>query len=176
MKENATHEAETVVQAPQTENTNEEKHFTQEKLDEIVQKRLREQKASFERQQETAIKQALEDYQRKSQLSAEELQNEEFEERRRQLENEREAFENERRMFDLKNQLTQAGLSGDIAQFFKASNPEENAVLVSKMKESIEAEIKAKVQAEIQALTQNPTPKDPVATASTAPSSGIIAR
>lgn len=170
-------EVEAPAQASKTsENTSEQKQFSQEKLDEIVQKRLREQKASFERQQETAIKQALEDFQRKSQLSAEELKNEEFEEQRRQLENEREAFENERRLFDLKHQLNQAGISGEIAGFFKAGAPEENAVLVSKMKESFDAEVKAKVQAEIQALTKQTTPQDPVASATSAPSSGIIAR
>lgn len=99
------------------ENTGEIKTFSQEKLDEIVQKRLREQKEKFETRQEEAIKEAIADYERKSKLSEKERQAEEEKKRQEEYDRRERELNLERSKFEGAKLLSEKGIDVRMADF-----------------------------------------------------------
>lgn len=175
--ENLNNEAENTAQnSANSENQGETKTFSQEKLDEIVQKRLREQKEKFEKQTQKQIAEAIEDFKRKSQLSEEELRSEELENQKNAFEQEKQAFEKEKTTFEMRNFLSEAGLNPELASFINSNNSESNKQIVELLKKDFEETLKVRVDEQLKENLRGQTPSDPTGNDSgNSAQSGIIA-
>lgn len=151
------------------ENTGEIKTFSQEKLDEIVQKRLREQKEKFETRQEEAIKEAIADYERKSKLSEKERQAEEEKKRQEEYDRRERELNLERSKFEGAKLLSEKGIDVRMADFLVEQD-------LKKTKENVELFEKIFAQAVEKGVNEQlkgKTPEDPVVNSSSTPRSGI---
>lgn len=174
--ENPNNEAENTAQNSANSENQGEKTFSQEKLDEIVQKRLREQKEKFEKQTQKQIAEAIEDFKRKSQLSDDELRNEELENKKKQLEEQTKAFEAEKTTFEMKNFLSEAGLNPELANLINSSDSEKNKQIVESLKANFEELMKVRLEKELNEVMKGKTPKDTSTTGEiNQPKTGIIA-
>ena len=158
--ENPNNEAGNPAQNSANSENQGEKTFSQEKLDEIVQKRLREQKEKFEKQTQKQIAEAIEDFKRKSQLSEEELRNEELENQKSAFEQEKQAFEKEKTTFEMRNFLSEAGLNPELASFINSNNSESNKQIVELLKKDFEENLKKQLDKELNEALKGSVPKD----------------
>lgn len=175
--ENQTQGVETPAQdSTKPENTGEEKTFSQDKVDEIVQRRLREQKEKFEKKTQEQIDRAIEEYKRKSQLSDDELRNEEIESKKKQLEEQTKAFEREKTTFQMRNALSEAGLNPELADLVNSNDAEKNKQIVESIKLNFEEMVKVRLEKELNEVTKGSTPQDTSANnGNPQPKTGIVA-
>ena len=170
--ENPNNEAENTAQnSANSENQGEAKTFSQEKLDEIVQKRLREQKEKFAVQQEEAIKNALAEYDRKSKLSAEEKRAEEEKQRQEEFERRDREFKFEKSKFEAAKLLSEKGIDIQVVDFLVDQDLEKTKENIADFEKAFNTAVEKGVKEQLRGTL----PKDPIANGAdgNTPQSGV---
>lgn len=148
-----------------------EKTFTQEQLNEVLQKRLREEKEKFANQQEEAIKNAIAEFERKSKLSAEEKKAEEDKKRQEEFERRDREFNFEKSKFEAAKLLSEKGIDIQVVDFLVDQDLEKTKENITNFEKAFNTAVEKGVKEQLRGTP----PKDPAANGAdgNTPQSGI---
>lgn len=170
--ENTQNVVEATAQTSTEAETQGEKTFSQEKLDEIVQKRLREQKEKLLSQKDEEIQKAIAEYERQSKLSEEDRRAEEEKKRQAELDRRDQELNFERAKFETVKILSEKGIDIAVADFLINQDLEKTKANIENFEKAFNSALEKSVNERLKGSTPADTSTSSDATP---PASGIIA-